>query len=83
MTYRMALVWLACVGLGCGASAAQYVDTRRVCAAVGRAADTMGLALDEASTAPETPPRVKVLMLTATQYAAEAHDACFVDAPAE
>lgn len=64
------------------APTASYVDTKMVCYNVGRAADTMGMALDESSRDQSTPPRVKMLMLTATQYAAEAHDACFDDVPA-
>ena len=78
MTFRLALMVLAPVVTACAAPT-QYVNTEKACAAIGRAADQMGIALSEAVDSPECPARVKSVMLVATQYASEAHAACFID----
>jgi len=66
----------------CGAPS-QYVDVQHACAAIGRAADQIGTALSEAVDCEDCCVSVQTSALLATQYASEAHAACFVDPEAD
>ena len=72
--------WTLSLSGGCAGGTRYVVKTRQLCDAVGSTADAAADTLDRAML-DDVSPLVKSSALQTAQYAAEAHDPCFVDEP--